>query len=735
MSEFQTNFDAIPESLAVLGQWLVWRFESKPGDKKPRKVPYYVSGARRTGEQGSDADRACLVDLASARLAVERGNGRWTGVGFAFLPGDGLIGVDLDGMLDEASGLMNERGAGIVAACGSYTEWSPSGRGVHIICAGESETFKSNEVGVEVFAGRQFFTFTGRRYPGTPAGVNAMPEKTLARLRATVDSGKKRAADGKPATAPAPELAGRAKVESALAFVSPECGYDDWIDIGMAIHAELGEGAFDVFDAWSAKSAKYPGSAQVAQHWRSFKAGGITGATIFRLAMDAGWRPPKPVRAAGTSPSAKHSATTQPAQPAGGGSAGAVSLDAPLAGWREQLVMGKDAPKDCRENVVYVLRDHPEWRGALGIDTFAKKIIARKPTPLGHQPGDEWTPDDETTLGLWLTEQAGFSVRSLETISHGVRHVALVHQVHPVRDYFNSLEWDGVQRVDSWVVKYMSCEDVPYSRMVGMFFLLNMVRRIFEPGCVMRSVPVFEGAQNKGKSRALWTLTNPWYSDTMMRIGDKDSYQALQGVMCYEVSEMDSFTRSEASAVKAFISSTEDNFRAPYERAPTKHKRQTSFAATTNAAEYLKDWTGNTRFWPLAIGNRIDLDGLAEVRDQLWAETVVLYRAGERAYPTPEQERTIFKAEQDKRVIVHPWNDIVAEYCAGLTGAVTTREVMRDALKIDLSRINPQGGEAQRVGQILHGLGYSKHRLSTGMREWVWKRDEVEVHAPDGVPF
>ena len=417
-----------------------------------------------------------------------------------------------------------------------------------------------------------------------------------------------------------------------------------------------------------------------------------------------------------------------PAQPAGRGKA-----FAPQADWRGQLLMGKDAPRDCRENVIYVLRDHPEWTGVLAIDTFARKIVCQKDSPLGHKAGDEWTADDESAMGLWLTEQARFTVRSLETISQSVRHVALLKQVHPVREYFDSLEWDGQARCDRWVIDYLSCEDNDYSRLVGMFFLINMVRRIYEPGCVMRSVPVFEGAQNKGKSRALWTLTHPWYSDTMMRIGDKDSYQMLQGVMCYEVSEMDSFSRSEASAVKAFISSTEDNFRAPYERAPTKHKRQTSFAATTNACEYLKDWTGNTRFNPLAIGNRVDLHGLAKRRDQLWAEAVHLYRNDERAYPTAEQERTLFKPEQDKRMIVHPWQEMIAEYLVGVTRTVTTREIMHDCLKIDLSRVNPQGAEAQRVGQILHGQGFSKVRMSTGSREWAWKRETTADGGEDGI--
>jgi predicted P-loop ATPase len=420
---------------------------------------------------------------------------------------------------------------------------------------------------------------------------------------------------------------------------------------------------------------------------------------------------------------------TAPAQPA--------SRNAPTrdADWREQLIVSdKGVPRDCRENVIYVLRDHPEWAGTLAIDTFASRIVCVRDTPLGHKTGDEWRPDDESALALWLSEREYLTVRSLDTVSQSVRHVALLKQMHPVQDYFSSLEWDGRQRVRRWAVDFMDCADNEYSRLVGFFFLLNVVRRIYEPGCVMRSLPVFEGAQNKGKSRALWTLANPWYADTMLRIGDKDAYQLLQGMMIYEISEMDSFSRAEASAVKAFISSTEDRFRAPYERSPTTHRRQTSFAATTNAAEYLKDWTGNTRFWPLAIGDFIDLEGLALARDQLWAETVHWYRQGERAFPTQEQERELFKPEQDKRMIVHPWQEMVADYVMGTTRTVTTREIMQDALKIDLSRVNPQGSEAQRVGQILNGLGYTKAQSRVvGRREWVWQPPQVVTEGSNDV--
>jgi putative DNA primase/helicase len=283
--------DSIPHLLATRPQWLLWRYESKEGEKKPRKVPYYVSGNRRTGEQGSTPDRAALVTLAAAAEALNKASSKWTGLGFAFLPGDGLIGVDLDGMIDLESGEITDRGRGIIQACASYTEFSPSGKGVHIICQGQTTSFKSNEVGVEVFCGRQYFTFTGRRYPDTPAVVETMSESTLKRLRATVESGRKRK-DGAPSTAPTPALYGRAKVESALAFVSPDCGYNDWIAIGMAIYGELGPEAFDVFDAWSARSSKYPGRGGVETHWKSFRADAGSG-PLFKRAIDAGWRPPR----------------------------------------------------------------------------------------------------------------------------------------------------------------------------------------------------------------------------------------------------------------------------------------------------------------------------------------------------------------------------------------------------------------------------------------------------------
>ena len=394
--------------------------------------------------------------------------------------------------------------------------------------------------------------------------------------------------------------------------------------------------------------------------------------------------------------------------------------------WVKGLICTRSGPKDCRENVIHVLRAHPAWQGAIGYDEFAKRVIVRKPTPLGHAPGASWAAQDDIELSLWISAQCDWQVRSLDTISQAIGYVARLAPYHPVREYLAATQWDGRERVQNWAPRLLGAADTHYHRRVGELFLINMVRRIMEPGCVMRSVMVLEGEQNKGKSRALFNLANPWYSDTMFRVGDKDAFQLIQGVWIYEISELESFNRSEATAVKAFISSTEDHFRAPYERNPERHARQVTFCATTNADEYLKDWSGNTRFWPLRIGDRVELDGIALERDQLFAQALSLYRAGARSYPEQSEFEAYFQPEQDQRLVSHPWLEIIGEYIKGLTrDYVTVSELLTDAMRIDKSRISANGLEAQRAGQVMQQLGWKKRRAgSDGNRSWQWVKPE-----------
>lgn len=228
---------AMPAAMREKQQWLLWRFELKAGEEKPRKVPHYVSGRKRRGAQGSEEDRAELATLEAALATYQRSR-MWDGLGFAFLPGDGLVGIDIDGVVDPDTGEISQRCQDIVKACGSYTEWSPSRRGVHIIVAGETKTFKDNSIGLEVFCGRQFFTCTGEAWPDMPAEVHPLDERVLRRLKATVDQakGKGKKAATPPAVVQAPALA-----PSAPAAPAPDTktGTDDFRRVNDAALRQL----------------------------------------------------------------------------------------------------------------------------------------------------------------------------------------------------------------------------------------------------------------------------------------------------------------------------------------------------------------------------------------------------------------------------------------------------------------------------------------------------------------
>lgn len=212
---------AMPAAMRERPQWLLWRFLPRPGAAKPPKVPFYACGQLRgwpNGKprdgvateaqpqvpQGHELDRARLVTLDEAIAAFLR-RPDWAGIGFAFLPGDGLIGVDIDHAVDE-HGVPSELCRQVVEMCASYTELSPSGRGVHIIVAGETAKFKDDAIGLEVYAGSQYFTCTGvpaagPAWPDTPAEVQPVDPAVLDYMRELVAESQARQAEARQAAA------------------------------------------------------------------------------------------------------------------------------------------------------------------------------------------------------------------------------------------------------------------------------------------------------------------------------------------------------------------------------------------------------------------------------------------------------------------------------------------------------------------------------------------------------
>jgi putative DNA primase/helicase len=401
--------------------------------------------------------------------------------------------------------------------------------------------------------------------------------------------------------------------------------------------------------------------------------------------------------------------------------------------WRIGLLYA-DSGKliDCRENVIMILQRHPAWRGVIGLDEFTNRVMIKEaPEDIdGFAPG-EWQPQNDVQLGLWLAQQDDrmlrVIVKSEQTIGAGVNFVAAHNRFNPVRNYLEEQEWDEQDRVDFWLSDHLGVKKNTYSQLVGRYFLLGMVARIYEPGCQMRLVPILEGQQWKGKSTALRTLGGEWFSDTPFDVGDKDAYQAIQGKWLYEIAEYDSFSKAEARRVKAFISSVKDNFRAPYERRNRDWPRQGVFSATVNEGEYFKDPTGNTRFAPV-LTTDITIDSLAASRDQLFAEAVFRYKNGERQYPTREELETHFMPEQEDRMVDDPWTDIILRYLeSGTFKTCTTEDVLTEALKVEISKIDNARSMSTRVGTAMKKAGWEKGRETSGARGRFYTRPAIRV--------
>jgi len=416
--------------------------------------------------------------------------------------------------------------------------------------------------------------------------------------------------------------------------------------------------------------------------------------------------------------------------------------------WRGLLLENKYGLIDCRENIYLMLRHHPVWKGMLWADEFARKIIKRKPAPWEHaaafKPNTVWGEDDDLSLGMWLAQNEALRIRSTENLAVSVGWAARESRCHPVREYLEALAWDGTSRLDDWLTDFMGVKKSEYTMLVARMFLIGMVARIYEPGCQMRSMPIFEGAQFRGKSTAVSILGGEWYGDTPIDLNSKEAYQLIQGKWLYEVAELDAFNRAESTRIKAFISSREDRFRAPYDRAPKDWPRNTLFFGTTNQEEYFKDQTGNSRYWPLRaeeVGN-INLYGLAEARDQLFAEAVALYKRGERWHPTREQQQLLFEPEQADREIADPWQSLISKWLRGsMEDRVSVNEILTDCLKIEPGKLDSARQMSTRVGIAMKRLGWIKRRETGGDREYyylrpdAWRAGETSIQGGEHAPF
>ena len=394
-------------------------------------------------------------------------------------------------------------------------------------------------------------------------------------------------------------------------------------------------------------------------------------------------------------------------------------------GWKDQLARTENGSLIAHmQNVELILGNDERWSGVIAFSAFSSKIVKLRTPPYGGGTGD-WGDIDDIRVMKWLAQQYNLRVKASSVIE-AVSVVAHDHAFHPVRNYLNKLEWDRVPRLDTWLTTVMGVAQSGYSAKVGKRWMISAVARVMRPGCKADSVMILEGGQGEGKSTALSILGGDWFMDTPFALGDKDGFQAIRGKWIIELGELDSFNKAESTKAKQFFSASTDTYRESYGRRTNDVPRQCVFVGTTNQDEYLKDATGNRRYWPVAC-TRVDLEQLREIRDQLWAEAMFCYEAGE-IWWVNRDETAMFSEAQDERFVVDEWEGPILNWLEESQIGETTSgsEVLASALKLDFGHWGKP--EQMRVGAIMHRLGWRRVRLpalaKSGQRPWAYKKPD-----------
>ncbi len=308
--------------------------------------------------------------------------------------------------------------------------------------------------------------------------------------------------------------------------------------------------------------------------------------------------------------------------------------DADAGAWVKQLTINKQTGqiKATIDNVWLILENDPNLKGKFALNEFAGRGEV-----MGALPWEKaekrrlW--DDNDNQGLYWYLEKYYQLTGNGKIDGALSLHSVKHSFNEVRDYLNSLQWDGVPRLDTLFIDYLGAADDPYTRTVTRKAFTAAVARAMSPGCKYDTMVILSGPQGIGKSTLLDKMSRGWFNDSIRTFEGKEASELLQGVWIVEVGELDAFRRTDVARIKQFLSLRADRFRAAYGRHVKELPRCCVFFGTTNSSEFLQDRTGNRRFWPIDVGvnphSKSIWVNLEDEVDQLWAEAVMRWRIGE----------------------------------------------------------------------------------------------------------
>lgn len=372
--------------------------------------------------------------------------------------------------------------------------------------------------------------------------------------------------------------------------------------------------------------------------------------------------------------------------------------------------------KTSRRNIFLILTYDKRWKGRIWLNDFAGSLMI---------DDREYADVDDTEIMLWLDQVYQMKVGT-EAVKEMTVFIGDRNKRNPLQDWLNQKHWDKDARIHDWLIKATGCEDTEIHREIGRRWLIQAIARAMKPGCKADCVLILIGKQGVKKSTMLRSLaSSEFFADTPIDIGSANAYTQIRRAWIYEMAELDSVRRSANSATKAFLSAQEDVYRPAYGRHAVTVKRHVVFAGTTNQAQFISDQTGSRRYWPVKVGH-IDLEWVASNRDQLWAEAIIEFNAGERWW-LEEGSSDALENQSDEYKHVDPWMERIGDWLVGNPGKLTTRNLLESGLKLEPNQMTRSA--EMRIGEVMRDLGYERRRVRFGSKriyEW-FKKDEVSL--------
>ncbi|SCW86186.1 Predicted P-loop ATPase and inactivated derivatives [Paenibacillus tianmuensis] len=306
--------------------------------------------------------------------------------------------------------------------------------------------------------------------------------------------------------------------------------------------------------------------------------------------------------------------------------------------WEEQLELHHKTnyPLPTAQNIELLLT-HGPFQWVLAYDEFGNSEVIRKSLPWRERERptreyEPWLGADDDRRDHWFDKV--HKIKSASSIKKAFTEVTRKNKFHPIKTFIESTAWDGIQRAERIFIVYLGAADTHYTRQVTRKMLLTAVARLYRPGCKFDQMLVLVGPQGAGKSSLLAKLGRDWFSDSLRTFENKEAGEHLQAGWIFEIGELSAMKKSEVEEVKAFLSKTEDRYRVAYDRQVSEFPRKCVFFGTTNTRDFLRDATGNRRFWPVeVVPERAELSHWKHLTDdvvrQIWVEVLTWFKTGE----------------------------------------------------------------------------------------------------------